>query len=258
MKLGQHFLRHGWVSQKVVDAVAVPEDGIVVEVGPGKGVLTERILAKKLSVIAIEKDVDLVSVLRAKFTDAIDSGALSLIAGDVRYCDWMDVVGDRPYVVIANIPYYLTNSLIRDLLTSNHPPTAMSLVVQKEVANRIVAKRENKESLLSLSVQLFGTPRYIQTIPRTLFSPKPSVDSAIITITDIAPPSQEVQDLFFSTIRTAFREKRKCVLKKFNDDQRLRGILVQHGVSDTDRAEDIPFSVWLAVACSAVDYRHTA
>ena len=124
----------------------------------------------------------------------------------------------------------------------------MSLVVQKEVAERIVRRGSAKESLLSLSVQLFGTARYVQTVPRRAFSPQPQVDSAIIAITDIQQPPQQVQDVFFRVLKTAFQGKRKTVLKKFADMPNVQDALVQKGVSPTARAEDVSFAVWFAVA----------
>ena len=248
--LGQYFLRSRRVLDAVVDALAVSRDVVVVEVGPGKGALTERILERYDCVVAVEKDGVLVAGLRERFADAIASGQLVLVEGDVRDGGWLRAVGDSPYVVIANIPYYLTGSLIRDMLTGVHPPIAMSLVIQKEVAERIAKRNGDKESLLSLSVQLFGIPSYIKTVPRRAFSPQPRVDSAVITITDIQQPSQEIQDTFFSIIKTAFTSKRKTVLKKFSDSPLLQELLVRQGVSPTDRAEDIPFAVWFAVTQS--------
>ena len=232
----------------VVDALDVSLETAVLEIGPGKGALTEYILAKYSSVVAVEKDHDLVTTLQDRFAEEISDKSLLVVRGDVRDGGWREVIGDRPYAVIANIPYYLTGSLIKDLLTCHHPPVALSLVMQKEVAERITRKKNAKESLLSLSVQLFGITRYIQTVPRRLFSPQPTVDSAIVTITDVQQPSQDVQDAFFKIVKMAFQEKRKRVLKKFNEIPRLKHILQKNGVTPTDRAEDVPFAVWYAIA----------
>ena len=249
-KLGQYFLRSHEVLRAVVGALDVSRDMLVVEVGPGKGALTEHILERYDFVVAVERDPALVAVLERQFSDVISTGRLMLVAGDVRDGEWLGVVGNRSYVVIANIPYYLTGSLIRDLLTAEHAPTAISLVLQKEVAERITRRTSDKESLLSLSVQLFGTATYIRTVLRSAFSPQPQVDSAIITITDIQQLPRHTQDAFFSIIKIAFQGKRKTVLKKFRDVSGVQDALLQSGVSRTDRAEDIPFAVWLAVARS--------
>ncbi len=251
-KLGQYFLRSREALRAVVGALDISQDMLVVEVGPGKGALTEHILEGYDFVVAIERDPALVEVLQRRFSDAISEGRLVLVAGDVRDGEWLGVVGDRSYAVIANIPYYLTGSLIRDLLTGGHAPTAMSLVLQKEVAERITRRNSDKESLLSLSVQLFGTATYVRTILRSAFSPQPQVDSAIIAITGIQQPPRYIQDTFFSIIKIAFQEKRKTVLKKFRYIPGVQDKLLQSGVSRTERAEDIPFDVWFAVARSIV------
>ena len=250
--LGQYFLRSRAVLEAVVGAVFVARETVIVEVGPGKGALTEYILRQYASVIAVEKDVSLVVELRERFADEIASGRLVLVVGDVRDEGWLREVGDRSYAVIANIPYYLTGSLVRGLLTNSHPPVALSLVVQKEVAERMAKRNNDKESLLSLSVQLFGVVSYVRTVPRSAFSPQPGVDSAIIAITDVQQPPRDVQDAFFGIIKTAFQEKRKVVLKKFAATPAVQEVLVQQGVSPTDRAEDVPFAVWLAAARAGV------
>ena len=249
-KLGQYFLRSRSALRVTAEALDASRDMLVVEVGPGKGALTEYILERHDAVVAVERDFSLVAMLEERFSDAVSEGRLTLIAGDVRDGEWLSVVGDRPYIVIANIPYYLTGSLIRDLLTGEHTPTAMSLVLQKEVAERITRRSSAKESLLSLSVQLFGNAMYIRTVPRSAFSPQPRVDSAIIAITAIQQPSRHIQDTFFSIITIAFHGKRKTVLKKFKHLPDVREALLQHGASDTVRAEDIPFAVWSSVARS--------
>ena len=251
-KLGQYFLRSHTVLRTVVDSLRIPKETVIVEIGPGKGALTDYILKKYLFVVAVEKDDALVAALRNRFADALSAGALSLVAGDARDGAWRAMLDERSYAVIANIPYYLTGSLIKDLLTNSHPPIAMALVVQKEVGERITKRNDGKESLLSLSVQLFGTASYGMTVPRGAFSPQPKVDSAIITVTAIQQPNSRVQDAFFTIIKTAFQEKRKTVLKKFTGNQELQHFLAQNGVSPTDRAEDVPFAVWLAAAQSGI------
>lgn len=251
-KLGQHFLRSRPVLRAVVESLDVSPDTLVVEIGPGRGALTAFILERYTSIIAVEKDFALISVLKKKFAEEVRSGNLTLVLGDVRDDTWLDVVGSRRYVVIANIPYYLTGSLLRNMLSGEHPPDALSLVVQKEVAERISRRSGGKESLLSLSVQLFGTATYIRTVPRSSFSPQPAVDSAIITITDVKQPPRHIQDAFFEVIKTAFHEKRKSFLKKFKENQKLSEIFIKHGVTSNSRAEDVSFSVWFAVVCEYV------
>ena len=219
----------------VVNSLDCPPNTVAVEVGPGKGALTEYILKKYTHVVGIEKDDLLMPVLGERFAGEISSGNLILVNGDIRDRSWLDFVRGKEYVVVANIPYYLTGSLIRDFLASAHPPLALSLIVQKEVAERITRRGGGKESLLSLSVNLFGTATYVKTVPRRSFSPQPKVDSAIITITDVQQPLEHVRNAFFLIIKTAFREKRKYALKKFSHIPQLQRVLTECGVSPTDR-----------------------
>ena len=247
-KLGQHFLKSRAAIKAVTDSL-VPSDGAtIVEIGPGKGALTEHLLKKGRPVVAIEKDETLIEVLRERFAEAIAAKQLLLHHGDVRDEEWSRLVAETPYIVIANIPYYLTGSLIKGMLTRTHAPDAMALVVQKEIAERITKKKNNKESLLSLSVRLFGTPTYTRTILRAAFTPQPRVDSALITITAIHTPDKQTQTAFFDILHTAFHGKRKTVLKKFAENNPVRTCLIKHGVTPTDRAEDIPFEAWLSAA----------
>ena len=240
-KLGQHFLSHPPTTKNIADAIVPKKNEIIVEIGPGKGAITKHLLKYDNPVVAIEKDVSLVQNLKEKYP------LLNIIEGDVRDNDWYDYIKDKPYIVVANIPYYLTGSLIRNILTHKHPPRAIAFVIQKEVADRIV-KRDGKESLLSLSVQLYGTPKYEKKIPAKYFSPKPDVDSALITISNINTVDAEVEKQFFSLITIAFKEKRKVLLKKFQDNKKIYKLLQENGITNTTRAEEVPFSTWYNVA----------
>lgn len=245
-RLGQHFLRPS-AALSVISCVPIDSGSVVLEVGPGKGALTGPLLEKGALVIAVEKDPELIAFLADRFSDAVSSGSLVLHEGDVRDFSWLSLLPASPYSVVANIPYYLTGSLIRTLLTCERQPHALALLVQKEVAERIVSKN-GKESLLSLSVRFFCTPRYVKSFSRRLFTPSPSVDSALVTFSDLHTPSQSLQDTFFHIIRTAFHQKRRSVLKKFADRPEIQSLLKKQGVSETVRAEDISFATWLAVA----------
>lgn len=244
--LGQHFLKSPSALRSLSQAIPLSKEVFVVEVGPGKGALTAYLLRTGASVLAIERDKTLIDGLQNRFAEEVASGQVRIVAGDVRDQEWMKHL-TPPYVIVANIPYYLTSSLLRHLLSSEKQPQAVALMVQKEIAERVVM-RDGKASLLSLSVHLFGKPKLLQTVPKTAFSPQPSVASAILTITDIHAPPQHVRDAFFPLIKTAFREKRKQIGKKFAGDTKVLDLLRQHHISAASRAEDIPFSVWYAIA----------
>lgn len=246
-RLGQHFLSAQWVARDLVAAVAPREGEVIVEVGPGRGALTEKLLATGNTVVAIEKDEALGKFLVEKFADETKSGKLHLMLGDIRDGVTYDVLNGRPYVVAANIPYYITGEIIRDFLTTKHQPRAMALLIQKEVAERIVA-RDGKESILSLSVKAYGTPKIIAKVPAGCFNPPPSVDSVILLVENISREffDEISEEKFFSVVKAGFASKRKQLggnLEKVVGEK-ADAALRAAGVEKTVRAEDVVLEKW--------------
>ena len=198
-RLGQHFLKHGWAARALAHAAGIRSGETFLEIGPGKGILTKELLTLA-PVVAVEKDGALVEQLKLTFAEDIATGRLRLVEGDVR--DFSPTgygLQATGYVVAANIPYYITGEIIRQFLTADTQPRAMALLVQKEVAQRIVSM---KESILSLSVKAYGTPRLVEKVSRTHFSPPPSVDSAILAVNNISRTFFDCiseESFFFST-----------------------------------------------------------
>jgi len=184
----------------------------VLEIGPGKGILTKELLFCGAHVIAVEKDDNLYHALTAKFKTEISTGVLTLIHGDILDIDVQKIMVGTPYKLIANIPYNLTGLLIRIFLEHTHQPLSITFLVQKEVADRI-CMRDKKSSILALSVAVFGTPEYVEKVGKSLFRPAPNVDSAIIHIHTIhnSFASTEAKIHFFDTIKKAFNSKRKKI-----------------------------------------------
>lgn len=246
--LGQHFLHSKSAALAMIDAAHIDETTTVLEIGPGEGALTTELLAHAKKVIAIEKDSALAERLRETFAHDIQNGTLILIEGDTRDhpTDALDINGE--YVVAANIPYYITGEIIRTLLTSDKQPKHIALLIQKEVAQRILA-RDGKESILSLSVKAYGTPRIVKTVPRGSFRPPPSVDSAIIAIEHISRDffNDITEARFFEVVRAGFARKRKMLagnLKAIATPEKIAHAFDTCGVSPTARAEDLPLAVW--------------
>jgi 16S rRNA (adenine1518-N6/adenine1519-N6)-dimethyltransferase len=244
-RLGQHFLVNPVVARTVAEGAGIAHGVSVLEIGPGTGALTSVLLALGAEVTAIEKDGTLVARLKETFADEIARGQLRLIEADVRDVDPRALFAG-PYVLAANIPYYITGEIIRRFLTASHKPQTMSLLMQKEVAERIVA-RDHKESLLSLSVKAYGTPRVLRKVPPGNFAPPPSVDSAVLQISGIS--GQFFKDIdesrFFELIRAGFSSKRKLLAGN------LRGVvadppaaLAACGIAENARAEDLPLEAW--------------
>ena len=224
--LGQNFL----ISQRVVAdiietaklAVSPPRGGattreIVLEVGPGEGILTKALLDAGAKVIAVEKDERLISELEQKFAKEIAGGDLFLVHGDILNFDIGHFIrnqrlGIRNYKLVANIPYYITGELLRKFLSAKHQPSDMVLMLQKEVAERIVTK-DGRESLLSLSVKAYGTPEYVRTVKKVCFRPMPSVDSALLAIRNISRNffSDIDEEEFFKIVKQGFAHKRKLL-----------------------------------------------
>lgn len=251
--LGQHFLSSNVVPVWLCDAGDVKEGDTVLEVGPGTGVLTAEILARGAKVVALEADSRAIEVLESKFTSQLTTGQLYIYHTDVRKLDLEKLdLADKSFKVVANIPYYLTGHLFRSFLDSTIQPTLLVFLIQKEVAKRATAKlsRDEKESLLSLSLKVFGTPTYIRTVGRGHFVPPPAVDSAIIKIDDISQNNflNISSNDFFEILHLGFGQKRKQLLgnlsKKY-DRKILLEIFPTIGIAEDARAEDIPLEKWL-------------
>jgi len=223
--LGQHFLTSQSAVDKIVDVSDPSGDDIILEIGPGRGVLTEKLLLFAGKVIAVEKDDGLFEFLKERFKKEIENGKLDLIHGDILDFDpnIFSFYKDLNYKVVANIPYNITGAILKKFLSAEYQPECMVLMVQKEVAERIVAK-DKKESILSLSVKIYGEPKYIQTVKAGSFFPAPKVDSAILLISDISKgfflltPSvnggKEAgrEGRFFELVRAGFKSKRKKLI----------------------------------------------
>jgi 16S rRNA (adenine1518-N6/adenine1519-N6)-dimethyltransferase len=249
--LGQNFLTSPVVPKWMCDAGAVTAGDTVVEIGPGTGVLTRELLARGTRVIAIETDRRMISILEETFTEEIAKKSLTLVHGDVRTFDLTRILPNKPYKIVANIPYYLSGYLLRISLETTPPPTTLVFLMQKEVVERIA--RAKKSSLASLSVAVFGTPKYIRTVSRGHFSPSPKVDSAILTITNIshqALPTGEERERFFTLLHAGFGSKRKQLagnLQSLVPKQKVVDFLTEQSLPTTIRAEDLDIKTWLAL-----------
>ncbi|MCC7469589.1 MAG: ribosomal RNA small subunit methyltransferase A [Bacteroidetes bacterium] len=248
--LGQNFLKSDKALSQMIDISDIHADDIVLEIGPGKGALTEKLLNLAPKVIAIEKDRELIPVLSEKFLDYIKDGRLDLIEGDILEFDEEKLkLYKKDYKLIANIPYYITGAIVRKFLESNFQPDSMTLLIQKEVAERIVAK-DGKESILSLSVKAYGIPKFVSKVSKRYFSPEPKVDSAIIYISNINKDNfKKVEEkIFFEVIKMAFGQKRKTLLNNFDGDEKVREFLLKHDFDLKIRAEDLKIEDFLALA----------
>lgn len=234
--LGQNFLKNHSVVEKIIEAADLKPSDTVLEIGPGTGILTEGLVKRVKKVIAIEKDDALAKFLQQKFGRKAEILNQDILEFDLKKLGARSPA--RPaggYKLVANIPYCLTGQIFRKFLQTDHQPSKMVLMVQKEVTDRIVA-RDGKESLLSISVKAYGTPKKIVNVPASYFFPKPKVDSAILVVDNISKKfftkNKIGEEDFFSMLKTGFSQKRKMLGKKF-------------GTHDTRRAEELSLGEWV-------------
>ncbi len=275
--LGQNFLKSVPALNKIVEAGEIDPYDVILEIGPGKGALTEKLLEKSNCVIAIEKDRNLVEFLKEKFSKEISEKKLVLLEENILDFNVTEkMLSDSPqkisaeiflcpsspllprvhsrasspsldYKIIANIPYNITGAILKKFLTEKNQPKTMVLMVQNEVAKRIVA-RDKKESILSISVKAYGTPQMVMKVPARYFSPAPKVDSAVISIKNISRnffiENKIDENKFWEIIHAGFAHKRKKLssnLKNLSSP-----IDKAYGIElGNKRAEDLTLSDWL-------------
>ena len=249
--LGQHFLHAKPYLQAVADAAHIKEGETVLEVGPGEGSLTSVLLERGAKVVAIEKDRRLVPLLREKFKH-FDISKFEVIEGDALDFDISNYgLVASGYKLAGNIPYYITGALFKKFLTAPHQPSTLVFLIQKEVAERIA--RSKKESILSLSIKAYGTPRYIKTVPAGAFCPPPKVDSAILAVENISRKNFESsahEAKFFELVKKGFSQKRKFLKNNLGPD--YYSFLQKARIDDKARAEDVPLLKWLDLSRPSV------
>lgn len=249
--LGQHWLYDDTSLEAMVAAGEVEAGDTVVEVGPGLGTLTKRLVQKAEHVIAIELD----DVLAPSLEDKVAAENLMVVHEDVLRFDFTKIKSG--YKVVANIPYYLTSNLIRTLLEGANPPSVMALLVQKEVAERIVAK-PGQMSILAVSVQFYAEVALSRVVSAALFTPPPKVDSQIIQIMRRERPLfEDVEtNLFFKIVRAGFSEKRKKLRSSLSgalaiSKEAVDEWLEKSGIDSNARAQELSLQQWHELTINA-------
>lgn len=241
--LGQNFLKSNLALKKIIEAGEITQNDIVLEIGPGRGALTEKLLEKAGRVIAIEKDSELFEFLKTKFEKEIKEKRLILKNEDILNFTEQKL----HYKIIANIPYNITGAILKKFLTEKSQPESMILMVQHEVAKRIIA-HDKKESILSISVKAYGEPKMVMKVPARYFSPAPKVDSAVIAIKNISRRNFEEnkvnEEKFWEIVKTGFSHKRKKLSGNLKNLVKSE-VLVK---LDTKRAENLSLSDWILIS----------
>jgi len=258
-RLGQNFLVDPVALSRIVAAADLSLDDTVLEIGPGPGGLTERLLEQAGQVVAVELDPDMVALLREQCGS---NPHLRIVEGDILALSPADLLGlevpasgaPHPhYKVVANLPYYITSAVLRHLTESVPRPFCAVLTVQREVAARLVAEPGNM-SILAVSVRLYGTPRVVARIPAGAFYPRPKVDSAVVRI-DFSPQlplaGEEIVP-FFRLVRAGFGQRRKQLHNALAaglslPDQVVKQALERAGIEPRFRAEVLSLEQWIAL-----------
>ncbi len=242
--LGQHWLKDPEILAEIAAAAELAADDVVLEIGPGLGTLTSRLLARASAVTAVELDGDLARKLPGQFPGK----NLTVIHEDILQFDLNQL--PRGYKVVANVPYYITSKIVEKLMTAEHKPRLAVLLVQKEVAQRIAAE-PGEMSILAMSAQIFAEAELDIEVPRQFFTPPPKVDSRVVVLRTRAEPLVAPQDQkdFFRIVKAGFSAKRKKLRSSLSgglgiDKSATEELLKSAGISPDARAEDLAIDDW--------------
>ncbi len=258
-KFGQNFLIDAHVLDKIIRAADITKDDVVLEIGPGIGTMTQVLCEHAKEVIAVEIDSNLIPILRDDTCKAYDN--LTIIHSDVLKLDINELVASRggaPIKVVANLPYYITTPIIMGLFEMHVPLKSVTVMVQKEVAERMQALPGNKDyGALSLAVQYYAEPYIAANVPPNCFMPRPGVGSAVIRMTLHEVPPVRVKDekLMFALIRASFNQRRKTLVNGLSNAAELAfskddiaGALERLELSPTVRGEALSLAQFAALA----------
>jgi 16S rRNA (adenine1518-N6/adenine1519-N6)-dimethyltransferase len=250
-RLGQHFLKNSHYAEVLTRETKITSDDTVLEIGPGEGVLTRELLKTAKTVVVVEKDEALAEGLYATFSNEVAAGKLKVITADIRDIE-PEKIGLSPgsYALAANIPYYITGELLRKFLEANAQPRTIAFLMQKEVAQRILSE---KESILSISVKVYGEPRIAAKVTKGNFNPPPKVDSAILVVDNISKKSFTgiSEEKFFEVVRTGFASKRKLLAGNLSSKfgkEKVSSAFSKCGIDPKARAETVHVEKWLQIA----------
>lgn len=249
-RLGQNFLVDEAALQKILEIAEITAEDAVLEIGSGAGGMTARLAAVAHRVVAVELDARLIPVLEQVLSRYSN---VHLVQGDILALDPAQIMDASGYLVVANIPYYITSALIRHVLEARRQPRRLVLTVQREVAERICAL-PGEMSLLALSVQVYGQPHVRAHIPAGAFYPAPKVDSAVVRVDLYPQPAIPAQmlDAFFRLAKAGFSQKRKTLSNALAASlacpkEKAQALLLAANIDPRRRAETLSLAEWGAL-----------
>lgn len=262
-KFGQNFLIDERVIDKIIAAAGITKEDCVLEIGPGIGTLTQMLAEHAKQVIAVEIDKNLIPVLEDTLKDYEN---ISIINQDILKVDIHELVekqnGGKPIKVVANLPYYITTPIIMGLFESHVPLESVTVMVQKEVAQRMQEGPNCKEyGALSLAVQFYAKPYLVANVPPNCFMPRPNVGSAVIRLTrwEQCPVQVEDEKFMFALIRAAFNQRRKTLVNAANNakelgisKEQMLAALKELGYPETLRGEALSLQEFAALSNTLV------
>lgn len=246
---GQHFLMDETVVERMAEAASVGPHDVVLEIGPGFGVLTKLLLARGAKVISVELEQRLIPYLQKIFGQEKN---FTLVEGDVFKVRLDQYLTDHKFKLVANLPYSATSLVFRQFLSHAPRPTEMCVLIQKEVAERITAAPGDM-SMLALSVQYFGQPTKLFEIPPSSFFPAPAVTSSVLQVKKIKEMSAEDEKMMFRLARMAFSGRRKQLRNTLAgglhvEDEKIADWLMELGIPPESRPQDLTVDNWLILA----------
>jgi 16S rRNA (adenine1518-N6/adenine1519-N6)-dimethyltransferase len=260
--LGQNFLIDDSVLLDIVEGAEVNSEDFVIEIGPGVGTLTRELLKRAKRVCAIELDSDLLPILKEELKDYEN---LELIHKDALKVDFNELIGDEKSVkVVANLPYYVTTPLIAKLLEEGYRFKSLTIMIQKEVGERIAARPSTKDyGALSIMVQYHCNAKIIRKVPPNSFIPQPKVDSIVVKLDKLPQPSVEVKDqkLFFRVSRESFNMRRKTLWNAMKnlklDSTKMEEAFEISGIDSKRRGETLSLQEFADLSNAIYDITHT-
>ena len=257
--LGQNFLIDENILNKIVNGAEISKEDNVLEIGPGAGTLTYALARQAAKVVAVEIDSALLPVLKETL-DGLDN--VQVIHGDILKMDLNDLIqssfDNKPFKVVANLPYYITTPIIMRFLEEELPYSSITVMIQKEVAERMAAKPGNKDyGALSVAVQFYTQPKIIGKVPSSVFMPPPKVDSIVINLKKRSSPAVDVADTarFFQVVKAVFAQRRKTLLNTLNaaniarlDKEELSKLLRSLNIDPQRRGETLTLEELAAIS----------
>ncbi len=245
--LGQNFMHDPQALEKIVACAELSPGDAVVEVGAGAGALTEKLAERARDVYAIEIDKRLQPLLEARFDDVPN---VFLMFNDILKTDIRALVGNQDFIVVANVPYYISSAILWHFLESDHAPLRMVLTMQHEVAERIIAK-DDSMNLLAVALQFYGKPRIVGKLSPAVFWPRPNINSAIVQIETHASAPIQVPSpsAFFRVVKAGFSLKRKQLKNALASGLHIKAAMATQLLQAADidpkrRAETLTLQEW--------------